>query len=73
MCLAQGHKAVMLVRRKPVARRSRVKHYTAEQLRSLALNSRFVHIFGVFQKWHLMQSTWSRKFFLMTLNLQYVD
>ena len=30
MCLAQGHKAVMLVRLKPAAPRSRVKHSTTE-------------------------------------------
>ena len=35
MCLAQGHNAVMLVRLKPSASQSRVKHFTTEQLGSL--------------------------------------
>ena len=34
MCLAQGHNAVTLVRLKPAASWSRVKHSTTEPLRS---------------------------------------
>ena len=37
MCLAQGHKAVTPVRLEPADLRSRVKHSTAEPLRSLQL------------------------------------
>ena len=35
MCLAQGHNTKTLVRLEPAAPRSRVKHSTTEQLRSL--------------------------------------
>ena len=35
MCLAQGHNAVTLLRLKPVAPQSRVKHSTTELLRTL--------------------------------------
>ena len=40
MCLAQGHNAETLVRLKPVANRSRVKHSTTEPLSSL--HTRFI-------------------------------
>ena len=35
MCLAQGHNTATPVRLEPAANRSRVKHSTTEQLRSL--------------------------------------
>ena len=60
MCLAQGHNTVMLVRLKPMASPSRVKHSTTEPLHSHNKGLKPISVL------------YTLKFFLVPLYLQHI-
>ena len=57
MCLAQGHKAVMLVKLEPATPRSRVKHSTSESLGSpIYLSNRYLYNLKIIVKTDIIYS-----------------